>query len=213
MSDYQPTREPDESEPKRRGRPPKNAPKSNAGRKPIKGKLKPWERRANMLRKSGTTPRDVLNHDWTYIKKSAEVERNCRFLWMSDIMYQKRLPLPGFVWEIWQPVDAKFLEETGIETPYARTRTAEGTPRCGDAFLMWAPKEMAEQCDQWEKEQSFANRMKSATAELEKQSKGMNNAGPTEQVLEITQSDGIEDANLVSQAEEERQTAGSALES
>jgi hypothetical protein len=117
-----------------------------------------WERRSSALKKAGQTPRDVHEHDWTYIDMSDEVRKNIRFLWMSNILAEKRPILPGFHYDIYQPVTEEFIRETGIK-PRAKDRTEAGVPRCGDAFLVWAPAEIAAQQDAYWQEMARTKEM------------------------------------------------------
>ena len=106
-----------------------------------------WETRSQALRENHTTPRDLFATDWAKIDAPDEVKKNVRFLWMSEIIIRKRPILPGFAYEIYQPVTEDVMKQFQIKV-HTNDRTPEGVPKAGmDAILYWAPEDMAKQQD------------------------------------------------------------------
>lgn len=107
-----------------------------------------WKKQTDILRSKGTTPRDLYESDPFYVYKPPHVARHVRLLWMSDPVWQKRPVLPGFRYDIYQPVTEDVMSELGLK-PATKDRTVDGVPKVGmDAFLVWAPEEIAHEQDQ-----------------------------------------------------------------
>lgn len=132
---------------------------------PRQQRLPIWQRRTEALRERGVTSRDLFGGNPWYIDAPAATKKNCHFLWMSDIMWQKRPMLPGFRWDIYQPVTKELEQELGIKLA-TKNRTSDGVGRVGeDAFLVWAPKELVLEQDEIFLEGSrIAERMKAEHA-------------------------------------------------
>lgn len=112
------------------------------------GQMPIWKRRAAMLKRKGTTPRNLFEGTPFHIDMPDRIKPHVRFLWMSDIMNQKRPILPTFSFDVWQPVTQDVAKELGIENSlHTNDLTPEGVPKVGDAFLMWAPEEICKEAD------------------------------------------------------------------
>lgn len=118
------------------------------GRKKVTRRMRIWEKRTAELQARGTTPRDLYERDPFYVEAPKEVKKNVRFLWMSDIFAERRPICRGFQHDLYQPVTPEVMEEMGIKVG-TNDRTPAGVPKAGfDAFLTWAPEELAKQQDE-----------------------------------------------------------------
>jgi hypothetical protein len=133
---------------------------------PKAGKRHLWDRRADALKRKGTTPRDMFWHDAFAVKMPKHVDEKIKIYWMSDIMWERRPPCEGFMYDIWEPVTKEVMDELGIKV-VTKNFGQDGVPRVGDAFLMWAPKEITLQMRAYWKEKSLAAR-KSTDSELKR---------------------------------------------
>lgn len=134
-----------------------------------------WKRREEFLRERGTTPRNLYDTDILAIKAPDSVKKNVRFLWASEPLWRNRPILPGFRYDIWEPVTKAVAEEMGIEVA-TRDFTPEGTYKAGhDAFLMWAPESVAREYDEYVARGADAKTlMRAAEAELNEKLEGQN---------------------------------------
>lgn len=142
-----------------------------------------WNRREEVLRQSTTTPRDFVEGDPWLIKKPAGTAKHCRFLWMSERMWERRPSLVGFRYDNWQPVTPDVAAELGVETG-TKDRTPDGVPRSGDAFLMWCPENVAKEFDDFVLEGAKAQeRMQDQANEYRDAITGTSGSGPIGDVV------------------------------
>jgi len=111
---------------------------------PATGKLSYWKRRTNALKKRGTTPRDLYGRDGNpfEINGPSATMKNVHFFWMSDPVWEKDLPMPGFNKGMYEAVTPDLMNELGI-TVRTKDRTPDGVPKVGkDAWLMCCPMDL-----------------------------------------------------------------------
>ena len=108
-----------------------------------------WDRQAELLREAGTAPRDLYGvHDPFFVNGYDEIKSKVRLLWMSDIFAERRPLCPGFAHDIYKPVTPEIAQELGIK-PLSKQQRDDGVPKVGfDAFLCWAPEELAVEQDE-----------------------------------------------------------------
>jgi len=112
-------------------------------------KVNLWDKQAAILRQAGTAPRDLYGvHDPFYVEGYEKLKGKVRLLWMSDIFAERRPLCPGFAHDIYKPVTPEIQKELGIE-PVSKQVRADGVRKVGfDAFLCWAPEELAKEQDE-----------------------------------------------------------------
>lgn len=132
-----------------------------------------WKKEADRFRSKGTTPRDLYEGDPFYVFRPPHVAKNVRLLWMSDPIWQKRPILPGFRYDIYQPVTQEIIDEFGLK-PATKDRTVDGVPKVGtDATLFWAPEEIAREQDiVFLRGANIADQMRAQKQDLEEKFRG-----------------------------------------
>lgn len=109
-----------------------------------------WNKRAEILRARGTTPRNLYEGDPFHItgyEPGSIAKKHVRLLWMSDPIAERKPILPGFRADIFEPVTEAVAKELGIQ-PNTKERTIDGVYKVGrDAFLVWAPEVIAKEMD------------------------------------------------------------------
>lgn len=125
-----------------------------------------WDRKIKIMEERGTTPNDLFDTDPQHIECPDVVKENVSFWWASDIILTRRPWLPGFNYELYEPVTETEIKEWGLKLN-TKDRTPEGIPRIGsDMYLYWAPKKLRDQQMKLMRGPSLQERMQKQAHEL-----------------------------------------------
>lgn len=107
-------------------------------------KVKLWNKRTEIIKKSGTMPRDFHEHSpFAVTFSNKEAEKGVRLCWISDWLRERRPMMTGYNHDLYQAVTPEVIKEFGLKFN-THARTPDGVPRAGmDAVLYWIPEEVA----------------------------------------------------------------------
>lgn len=111
-------------------------------------KIKLWDKRTEIIKKSGTMPRDFHEHSpFAVTFGNKEAQKGVRLCWISDWIRERRPMMTGYNHDLYQAVTPEIIEEFGLKLN-THARTPNGNPRAGmDAVLYWIPEEVAKAQD------------------------------------------------------------------